>query len=73
MKCGACSQIGHMRTNKECPMYKKEAMEKQPSITVAMTEEQEQEEVKRIDDDELVKTEGTKILLDKRVITQWVA
>ncbi|PAA82498.1 hypothetical protein BOX15_Mlig009081g3 [Macrostomum lignano] len=21
MKCGACGQLGHMRTNKECPMY----------------------------------------------------
>ncbi|XP_071504650.1 transcription initiation factor TFIID subunit 1-like [Diadema antillarum] len=68
MKCGACGQIGHMRTNKDCPMYKKESLEKQPSITVAMTEEQEEEE-RRLDDDELVKTEGTKILLDKRVIT----
>ncbi|KAK7495279.1 hypothetical protein BaRGS_00013461, partial [Batillaria attramentaria] len=23
MKCGACGGIGHMRTNKECPMYNK--------------------------------------------------
>ncbi|XP_013414213.1 transcription initiation factor TFIID subunit 1 [Lingula anatina] len=22
MKCGACGQVGHMRTNKECPVYK---------------------------------------------------
>ncbi|XP_023932473.1 transcription initiation factor TFIID subunit 1-like [Lingula anatina] len=22
MKCGACGQEGHMRTNKECPVYK---------------------------------------------------
>ena len=22
MKCGACGQTGHMRTNRYCPMYK---------------------------------------------------
>lgn len=23
LKCGACGQVGHMRTNKECPLYAK--------------------------------------------------
>nr|XP_054754406.1 transcription initiation factor TFIID subunit 1-like [Lytechinus pictus] len=68
MKCGACGLIGHMRTNKDCPRYKKEDSEKPAPITVAMTQEQEHEEEKQLGDDELVKTEGTKILLDRRVI-----
>ncbi|PIK33813.1 putative transcription initiation factor TFIID subunit 1, partial [Apostichopus japonicus] len=42
MKCGACGQMGHMRTNKECPMYDKKPRENQPSVLVAMTEEQEE-------------------------------
>eukprot|EP00057_Strongylocentrotus_purpuratus_P005992 XP_011660466.1 PREDICTED: transcription initiation factor TFIID subunit 1 [Strongylocentrotus purpuratus] len=68
MKCGACGLIGHMRTNKDCPSYKKEDSEKPAPINVAMTQEQEEEEEKQLGDDELVKTEGTKILLDRRVI-----
>ena len=72
MKCGACGLIGHMRTNKDCPSYKKEDNEKPAPINVAMTQEQEEEEEKQLGDDELVKTEGTKILLDRRVIAQWV-
>uniref|UniRef100_A0ABM0M5Q9 Transcription initiation factor TFIID subunit 1-like n=1 Tax=Saccoglossus kowalevskii TaxID=10224 RepID=A0ABM0M5Q9_SACKO len=67
LKCGACGEIGHMRTNKECPLYQKST----PSnpIQVAMTEEQEEEQEKSLmDDDDLVKTEGTKITLAKSVI-----
>ncbi|XP_077984278.1 transcription initiation factor TFIID subunit 1-like [Glandiceps talaboti] len=67
LKCGACGAIGHMRTNKECPLYQKST----PSnpIQVAMTEEQEELVEKTLrDDDDLVKTDGTKITLAKSVI-----
>ncbi|XP_070554018.1 transcription initiation factor TFIID subunit 1-like [Ptychodera flava] len=67
LKCGACGAIGHMRTNKECPLYQK-ATPSNP-IQVAMTEEQEEQVEKALlDDDDLVKTEGTKITLAKSVI-----
>ncbi|XP_033631522.1 transcription initiation factor TFIID subunit 1-like isoform X1 [Asterias rubens] len=67
MKCGACGLIGHMRTNKECPNYAK-LKENLPSVAVAMTEEQEEQEERKLDDDELVKTEGTKVILAKSVL-----
>ncbi|XP_033126972.1 transcription initiation factor TFIID subunit 1-like [Anneissia japonica] len=67
LKCGACGQIGHMRTNKDCPLYNKAQKDVFP-VVVAMTEEQEEIEEKRIDEDELVKTEGTKITLLKSVV-----
>ena len=70
MKCGACGNVGHMRTNKDCPMYAKIKDTNLPSVQVAMTEEQEEEEERMIEDDELVKTEGTKIVLAKSVLSQ---
>ncbi|KAG7282696.1 hypothetical protein CRUP_017622 [Coryphaenoides rupestris] len=41
LKCGACGAIGHMRTNKFCPLYYQ--TNAPPSNPVAMTEEQEEE------------------------------
>ncbi|KAK3745312.1 hypothetical protein QZH41_017177 [Actinostola sp. cb2023] len=41
LKCGACGAIGHMRTNKNCPLYQ----DTNPSsVSVAMTDEQVAEE-----------------------------
>ncbi|BFZ24166.1 hypothetical protein BsWGS_27204 [Bradybaena similaris] len=68
MKCGACGQIGHMRTNKECPVYNM----KGPgagSLQVAMTEEQEEEEEKNVPaDHDLINVEGTKIIMSKTLL-----
>ncbi|XP_035682645.1 transcription initiation factor TFIID subunit 1-like [Branchiostoma floridae] len=73
LKCGACGQIGHMRTNKECPLY--ERSHAPPSHPVAMTEEQE-EEVERYtikEDENLIKVEGTKLILGKSLVDQAAA
>uniref|UniRef100_A0A672QBM9 Transcription initiation factor TFIID subunit 1-like n=1 Tax=Sinocyclocheilus grahami TaxID=75366 RepID=A0A672QBM9_SINGR len=62
LKCGACGAIGHMRTNKFCPLYYQ--TNAPPSNPVAMTEEQEEELEKTVihnDNEELIKVEGTKI------------
>ena len=65
MKCGACGQLGHMKTNKNCPMFKKNP------VQVAMTEAQEEAEREAIlTRDDLVKVEGTKILFTNAFITQ---
>lgn len=67
LKCGACGQIGHMRTNKECPLYQKVG----PSapVQVAMTEEQEEEEEKNLlSDHDLINVEGTKIVISKNLV-----
>ncbi|KAH9513823.1 Transcription initiation factor TFIID subunit 1-like [Bulinus truncatus] len=68
MKCGACGQIGHMRTNKECPMYNNRSGGPN-SLAVAMTEEQEEEEEKNIPvDHDLINVEGTKIIMSKTLL-----
>ena len=70
LKCGACGQVGHMRTNKACPQYT--GMIPQPAVNVAMTEEQEEEIEKdlfeHIDDEELVNVDGTKVKLSGKLI-----
>ncbi|KAK2496938.1 hypothetical protein MC885_002187 [Smutsia gigantea] len=69
LKCRACGAIGHMRTNKFCPLYYQ--TNAPPSNPVAMTEEQEEELEKMVihnDNEELIKVEGTKIVLGKQLI-----
>ncbi|CAH1777107.1 unnamed protein product [Owenia fusiformis] len=67
LKCGACGQMGHMRTNKECPLYSKGGAN--APIPVAMTEEQEEEATNPdLLDQELIKVEDTKIKLSKDLI-----
>ncbi|XP_046853130.1 transcription initiation factor TFIID subunit 1-like isoform X2 [Xenia sp. Carnegie-2017] len=67
LKCGACGEIGHMRTNKNCPMYQ-EAPGVTGPVQVAMTDEQVAEHEMNMPQDDLVKVEGTKITLGKAFI-----
>lgn len=41
LRCGACGETGHMRTNKACPMFTGSELE--TSANVAMTEKNEEE------------------------------
>ncbi|EHB07147.1 Transcription initiation factor TFIID subunit 1 [Heterocephalus glaber] len=69
LKCGACGAIGHMRTNTFCSLYYQ--TNAPLSNPVAMTEEQEEELEKTVihnDNEELIKVEGTKIVLGKQLI-----
>uniref|UniRef100_T1HCU3 Transcription initiation factor TFIID subunit 1 n=2 Tax=Rhodnius prolixus TaxID=13249 RepID=T1HCU3_RHOPR len=69
LKCGACGQVGHMRTNKACPMYS--GTDKPlPPMSVALTEEQEEEFEKQLntDDEDLVNVEGTKVKLSSKLL-----
>lgn len=66
LKCGACGQVGHMRTNKECPLYNKSG--NLPPVQVAMTDEQIEEEQQILPEDDLIKVEGTKLKLSKNLI-----
>lgn len=61
-----------MRTNKFCPLYYQ--TNAPPSNPVAMTEEQEEELEKTVihnDNEELIKVEGTKIVLGKQLIERY--
>lgn len=68
LKCGACGNVGHMRTNKACPLYQN-SMPTAP-VNVAMTEEQEEEIEKQLntDDQDLVNVDGTKVKLSSKLI-----
>ncbi|XP_053696319.1 transcription initiation factor TFIID subunit 1 isoform X2 [Sabethes cyaneus] len=68
LKCGACGQVGHMRTNKACPLYT--GTIPTPSLNVAMTEEQEEEIEKELnaDDEDLVNVDGTKVKLSGKLL-----
>lgn len=69
VKCGACGNVGHMRTNKACPLYQNGTATATP-VNVAMTEEQEEEIEKQIntDDQDLVNVDGTKVKLSSKLI-----
>lgn len=71
MKCGACGEVGHMKTNRNCPMFTG-GDGYLPPMNVAMTEEQEKELECNVEDDGecLVKAEDTKIILSKTVMNQ---
>ncbi|XP_015517469.2 transcription initiation factor TFIID subunit 1 [Neodiprion pinetum] len=68
LKCGACGNVGHMRTNKACPLYQN-SLPTAP-VNVAMTEEQEEEIEKQLntDDQDLVNVDGTKVKLSSKLI-----
>uniref|UniRef100_A0A182QS87 Transcription initiation factor TFIID subunit 1 n=1 Tax=Anopheles farauti TaxID=69004 RepID=A0A182QS87_9DIPT len=69
LKCGACGQVGHMRTNKACPQYS--GILTTPSLNVAMTEEQEEEIEKELnadDEGDLVNVDGTKVKLSSKLL-----
>lgn len=68
LKCGACGNVGHMRTNKACPLYQNSITT--APVNVAMTEEQEEEIEKQLntDDQDLVNVDGTKVKLSSKLI-----
>merc|ERR1719348_1764919 len=71
LKCGACNQVGHMRTNKACPRWTGEEDDECPEgINVAMTLEDEEKLDKKLDDnnEELVNVTGTKIKFSEKVL-----
>merc|ERR1719232_2168226 len=71
LKCGACNQVGHMRTNKACPKWTGEEGEDCPeNINVAMTIEEEIKLEKNFDEntEELVNVDGTKVKFSEKVL-----
>ncbi|XP_056630576.1 transcription initiation factor TFIID subunit 1 isoform X2 [Diorhabda sublineata] len=72
LKCGACGNVGHMRTNKACPLYQN-TTELNPPINVAMTEEQEEDIEKQLntDDEDLVNVDGTKVKLSGKLLKNY--
>uniref|UniRef100_A0A0A1XJA3 Transcription initiation factor TFIID subunit n=1 Tax=Zeugodacus cucurbitae TaxID=28588 RepID=A0A0A1XJA3_ZEUCU len=69
LKCGACGQVGHMRTNKACPLYTG-LQGPSNSSNANISEEQEEEVEKELncEDDDLVNVDGTKVTLSSKVL-----
>lgn len=67
VRCGACGNVGHMRTNKACPQYN---LNPNASVNVALTEEQEEEIEKQmnVEDEDLVNVDGTKVTLSSKLL-----
>ena len=62
LRCSACGGLGHMKNNRSCPAHPQ-------SIQVAMTrEEYEEEEQSSLYAMDIIKTEDTKILINKKFI-----
>ncbi|KAL7730813.1 hypothetical protein ACLKA6_003581 [Drosophila palustris] len=69
LKCGACGQVGHMRTNKACPLYtgmQSSLSQSNPSLADDLDEHSEKE--MNMDDDDLVNVDGTKVTLSSKVL-----
>ena len=76
LKCGACNQVGHMRTNKACPKWTGEEEDEDypESMNVAMTVEEEQKLNIKMEvdagEESLVNVEGTKVKFSEKVLRQ---
>lgn len=75
LKCGACGQVGHMRTNKACPLYTGTQGPPTSSMNVSIAEEpeeeperEEREREKNIEEDDLVNVDGTKVTLSSKLL-----
>ena len=80
LRCGACGQKGHMRTNRECPLYNgsvaTNAVNSAPAPAsvenigpVAMSEEQEEQlEKSNLVDEDLINIEGVKVKISKQLV-----
>ncbi|KAJ0177252.1 hypothetical protein K1T71_007261 [Dendrolimus kikuchii] len=66
LKCGACGQVGHMRTNKACPLYTSGGGGGAPSPPDTDAEPPPLDP----DDDEMGYVDGTKLTLSSKLIKQ---
>lgn len=66
MRCGACGNYGHMRTNRDCPKYNSFI----PDNKVALTEEEEEDMERNMfhESQSLVKVEGTKMTFSRDLL-----
>lgn len=70
LKCGACGQVGHMRTNKACPLYST-ATGGLPGSSQTGPDEMEDEAERDMlgqDDEDLLNVDGTKLTLSGKLM-----
>ena len=67
LKCGACGQVGHMRTNKGCPQFHPVPIPA-PSLTSIEKGEEAFDGHAFSDDEDLMVVDGTKVKLTRKFI-----
>ena len=75
-KCSACGEIGHLRSNRSCPLYSRKSgmgrggAQKKGRLQVAMTEEEQDKRVAELvgKEDGLVRTQGTTLVFSKTLV-----
>ncbi|CAH0547721.1 unnamed protein product [Brassicogethes aeneus] len=68
LKCGACGNVGHMRTNKACPLYNNSGSNQTMNATLNEDQEEDLEKSLNTDDEDLVNVDGTKVKLSGKLI-----
>ncbi|KAJ8667283.1 hypothetical protein QAD02_008945 [Eretmocerus hayati] len=76
LKCGACGNVGHMRTNKACPLYQNSMGNSNPMSTSINDEQEEEMMIPKEhhiteDHEDLVNIEGTKVKLSSKLIKDY--
>lgn len=67
LKCSACGEVGHMKTNRACPYYKNRDSYGSSSA-MGPDEVIDDDEPTGLDENELVKVDETKVVLSKSLI-----
>lgn len=67
VKCGVCGNAGHMRTNKDCPLYN---LNPNASVNLTLSEEEEEKIDSQInlEDNNLLNVDGTKVTLSSKLL-----
>jgi len=71
LKCGACGQTGHMKTNKACPKFTGAGMEGYPMLGNEYDQvdrKPDESVLNLLQSDDLVTSEGTKIKISEKVL-----
>ncbi|XP_044524443.1 transcription initiation factor TFIID subunit 1-like [Gracilinanus agilis] len=65
--CGACGSTGHIKTNKMCSKYHP-PKDLAPRLKTMTKEQEERELARRLPQDSLIKVQGTKIFMKKKLV-----
>ena len=71
LKCGACGNVGHMKTNKACSHFQGEDVLEPQSVVLAMEDEERLKfAVDNNTGESLVNVEGTKVTISDKILKQ---
>ncbi|KAF7268302.1 hypothetical protein GWI33_018568 [Rhynchophorus ferrugineus] len=68
LKCGACGNVGHMRTNKACPLYQNTGGNSSTHASFLDDPDEDIDKQLNTDDEDLVNVDGTKVKLSSKLL-----